>query len=77
MVMNCIAATACHLVSLVAVFVSVHYSEEDKNSLDIHDNPPVPDNVVKEDGDTVSDRNVSNTPYHPPPVLAVQLGSLK
>uniref|UniRef100_A0A672ZM17 SH3 and cysteine-rich domain-containing protein 3-like n=1 Tax=Sphaeramia orbicularis TaxID=375764 RepID=A0A672ZM17_9TELE len=27
--------------------------EDDKNSLDIHDNPPVPDNVVKEDGDTV------------------------
>uniref|UniRef100_A0A3P8WTE8 SH3 and cysteine rich domain 3 n=1 Tax=Cynoglossus semilaevis TaxID=244447 RepID=A0A3P8WTE8_CYNSE len=29
------------------------YDLENKNSLDIHDNPPVPDNVVKEDGDTV------------------------
>uniref|UniRef100_A0A3Q3IUR3 SH3 and cysteine rich domain 3 n=1 Tax=Monopterus albus TaxID=43700 RepID=A0A3Q3IUR3_MONAL len=27
--------------------------EDDKNSVDIHDNPPVPDNVVREDGDTV------------------------
>lgn len=24
--------------------------------MDIHDNPPAPDNVVREDGDTVSDR---------------------
>ncbi|XP_061539451.1 SH3 and cysteine-rich domain-containing protein 3 isoform X1 [Phycodurus eques] len=27
--------------------------EDDKNSVDIHDNPPAPDNVVREDGDTV------------------------
>uniref|UniRef100_A0A8C6MIG2 SH3 and cysteine rich domain 3 n=1 Tax=Nothobranchius furzeri TaxID=105023 RepID=A0A8C6MIG2_NOTFU len=27
--------------------------EDDKNSVDIHDNPPAPDNVVREEGDTV------------------------
>ncbi|GLD69862.1 SH3 and cysteine-rich domain-containing protein 3-like protein [Lates japonicus] len=27
--------------------------EDDKNSVDIHDNPPAPENVVREDGDTV------------------------
>uniref|UniRef100_A0A3P9L5M5 SH3 and cysteine rich domain 3 n=2 Tax=Oryzias latipes TaxID=8090 RepID=A0A3P9L5M5_ORYLA len=28
-------------------------AQDDKNSVDIHDNPPVPDNVVREEGDTV------------------------
>lgn len=27
---------------------------DDKDSVDIHDNPPVPDNVVKEEDNTVS-----------------------
>uniref|UniRef100_A0A3Q1GJT3 SH3 and cysteine rich domain 3 n=1 Tax=Acanthochromis polyacanthus TaxID=80966 RepID=A0A3Q1GJT3_9TELE len=27
--------------------------DDDKNSVDIHDNPPAPDNVVREEGDTV------------------------
>lgn len=36
--------------------------EDDKHSLDIHDNPPVPDNVVKEDDDTVSGRTMPPTP---------------
>lgn len=36
--------------------------EDDKHSVDIHDNPPAPDNVVKEDGDTVSGRTMS-TPH--------------
>ncbi|KAF3860229.1 hypothetical protein F7725_000484 [Dissostichus mawsoni] len=40
--------------------------EEDKNSLDIHDNPPAPDNFVREDGDTVSDMS-----HVPPSLLAV------
>lgn len=43
-------------------FVCVHVREDDKHSLDIHDNPPAPDNVVKEDGDTVSGRTMS-TPH--------------
>ena len=37
--------------------------EDDKNSVDIHDNPPIPDNVVKEDGETVSDSAMSSTHY--------------
>uniref|UniRef100_A0A3Q3ILK1 SH3 and cysteine rich domain 3 n=1 Tax=Monopterus albus TaxID=43700 RepID=A0A3Q3ILK1_MONAL len=37
----------------VCVCVCVCVREDDKNSVDIHDNPPVPDNVVREDGDTV------------------------
>ena len=37
--------------------------EDDKNSVDIHDNPPAPENVVREDGDTVSDGIMSTTHY--------------
>lgn len=44
------------------VCVSLYIREDDKHSLDIHDNPPVPDNVVKEDGDTVSGRTMSILP---------------
>lgn len=39
-------------------FSSSHVREDDKNSVDIHDHPPAPDNVVREDGDTVSDRTM-------------------
>lgn len=31
----------------------VYFRLEDKDSLDIHDNPPIPENVVKEDDNTV------------------------
>ncbi|KAK3540651.1 hypothetical protein QTP70_034468 [Hemibagrus guttatus] len=43
---------------------------EDKDSLDIHDNPPVPDNVVKEDDNTVYfvyDEEVEEEEAPPPP----------
>lgn len=43
--------------------VCVCVRDDDKNSVDIHDNPPAPDNVVREDGDTVSDSTMS-TPRH-------------
>lgn len=43
-------------------FLSVCVREDDKHSVDIHDNPPAPDNVVKEDGDTVSGR-IMSTPH--------------
>uniref|UniRef100_A0A8C5GCV2 SH3 and cysteine-rich domain-containing protein 3-like n=1 Tax=Gouania willdenowi TaxID=441366 RepID=A0A8C5GCV2_GOUWI len=51
--------------------------EEDKNSVDIHDNPPAPDNVVREDGDTVYfiyEEEVEveeKEPEPPPPVIRV------
>ncbi|KAJ4933982.1 hypothetical protein JOQ06_006790 [Pogonophryne albipinna] len=51
--------------------------EEDKNSLDIHDNPPAPDNFVREDGDTVYfiyDEEVEveeKEPEPPPPVVRI------
>uniref|UniRef100_A0A3B4DT27 SH3 domain-containing protein n=1 Tax=Pygocentrus nattereri TaxID=42514 RepID=A0A3B4DT27_PYGNA len=43
---------------------------EDKDSLDIHDNPPVPDNVVREDENTVYfvyDEEVEEEEAPPPP----------
>uniref|UniRef100_A0A8C1WST3 SH3 and cysteine-rich domain-containing protein 3 n=1 Tax=Cyprinus carpio TaxID=7962 RepID=A0A8C1WST3_CYPCA len=43
---------------------------EDKDSLDIHDNPPAPDNVVKEDDNTVYfvyDEEVEEEEAPPPP----------
>uniref|UniRef100_A0A8C4GWM6 SH3 and cysteine rich domain 3 n=1 Tax=Dicentrarchus labrax TaxID=13489 RepID=A0A8C4GWM6_DICLA len=51
--------------------------EDDKNSVDFHDNPPAPDNVVKEDGDTVYfiyEEEVEveeKEPEPPPPVVRV------
>lgn len=35
------------------------FREDDKHSVDIHDNPPAPDNVVREDGEMVSDITMS------------------
>lgn len=35
---------------------------DDKDSVDIHDNPPLPDNVVKEEDNTV--RHPKPTTYH-------------
>lgn len=42
---------------------------DDKDSVDIHDHPPIPDNVLKEDDDkvrrprsTAFDRNAANKP---------------
>lgn len=48
---------------LIIVFFFVCVREEDKNSVDIHDNPPVPDNVLREEGDTVSVRSMSTPSY--------------
>uniref|UniRef100_A0A671VDC0 SH3 and cysteine rich domain 3 n=1 Tax=Sparus aurata TaxID=8175 RepID=A0A671VDC0_SPAAU len=53
------------------------FRTDDKNSVDIHDNPPAPDNVVKEDGDTVYfiyEEEVEveeKEPEPPPPVVMV------
>uniref|UniRef100_A0A3B4YQE0 SH3 and cysteine rich domain 3 n=1 Tax=Seriola lalandi dorsalis TaxID=1841481 RepID=A0A3B4YQE0_SERLL len=50
---------------------------DDKDSVDIHDNPPAPDNVVREDGDTVyfiyeEEVEVEPEPELPPdPVIRV------
>ncbi len=55
-----VAALFGHTVFFLCVRVCAR--EDDKNSVDIHDNPPAPDNVVREDGDTVSDRTMS-TPH--------------
>lgn len=51
--------TSCEAVQPTLHFLSACDREDDKHSVDIHDNPPAPDNVVKEDGDTVSVRTVS------------------
>uniref|UniRef100_A0AAQ4NPI2 SH3 and cysteine rich domain 3 n=1 Tax=Gasterosteus aculeatus aculeatus TaxID=481459 RepID=A0AAQ4NPI2_GASAC len=50
---------------------------DDKNSVDIHDNPPAPENVVREEGDTVYfiyDEEVEveeKEPEPPPPVVRI------
>uniref|UniRef100_A0A665UI74 SH3 and cysteine rich domain 3 n=1 Tax=Echeneis naucrates TaxID=173247 RepID=A0A665UI74_ECHNA len=52
--------------------------EEDKNSVDFHDNPPAPDNVVREDGDTVyfiyeEEVEVEEKEPEPPPEPVIRI----
>lgn len=52
--------------------------EDDKNSVDIHDNPPAPDNVVREDGDTVyfiyeEEVEVEEKEPEPPPEPVIRI----
>uniref|UniRef100_A0A3B3XYG6 SH3 and cysteine rich domain 3 n=1 Tax=Poecilia mexicana TaxID=48701 RepID=A0A3B3XYG6_9TELE len=58
------------------VFLRVR--EDDKNSVDIHDNPPAPDNVVREDGDTVyfiyeEEVEVEEKEPEPPPEPVIRI----
>uniref|UniRef100_A0A8C4ZIF1 SH3 and cysteine-rich domain-containing protein 3 n=1 Tax=Gadus morhua TaxID=8049 RepID=A0A8C4ZIF1_GADMO len=52
--------------------------EDDKNSVDIHDNPPAPDNFVREEGDTVyfiydEEVEVEEKEPEPPPEPVVMI----
>lgn len=50
-----VAVYSCHFnISLLLWYLlSTHDRLDDKDSVDFHDNPPLPDNVVKEEDNTV------------------------